>query len=151
MTPEIVDPGLNSAMGQIFFSELAGHLFTARETEAADRISKTYFAAERQQKLDHSQGGTIRLSDSPIDPGQPALSREELDSRTDALRSNGIVLLGDHFPLRTTSCPPHIAPLTCLRLQPPDFVRFMVHDIEALEAQGRVASMKLMLMVAYDW
>jgi len=27
----------------------------------------------------------------------------------------------------------------------------MVHDIEALEAQGRVASMKLMLMVAYDW
>jgi hypothetical protein len=138
-------------IGQVFYSELAGHLFTAHGTDIPDRISDTYFAAERRRRLGIPNDCATELPNPSVDPRLPTLSHEEIATATEALRSQGIILLYHQFPLRGPSISPHIASLACLRLQPPDFATFGDYDLREEKPPQRLAYFQLMLLIAYDW
>jgi len=50
MSFKTANPQVDGEMGQVFYSELAGHLFTARGSDEPGRISDRYFAREAQQR-----------------------------------------------------------------------------------------------------
>lgn len=148
MSLETANSRLDGEMGQVFYSELARHLFTARGTDKPGRINDTYFAGERQRRLDHSQEHMERF---PAYWELPTFDCEELAFRTHTLSSHGIILLRHHFPLCETSIPHHIAPLACLKLQPPDFKLSKECENEKAEAQQQLAYSQLVLLVACNW
>ena len=86
-------PSFGGIMGQVFYSELAGHLFAARGTDGPDRISDIYFAEERRQKLGNPKDCVITLPDSSVDPRLPTFSHDEIITAIETLRSQGIILL----------------------------------------------------------
>jgi len=150
MNPETI-PSFGDMMGQVFYSELAGHLFTARGTDRPDRTNDIFFAEERRQRLGYPKDSATESSDSSIDPQLPTFSHEEIMTGIETLRSQSMILLGHHFPSRGFSIVPRIAPLACLRLQPPDFELFQKRDMQRVTARKRLAYFQLMLLVAYDW
>ncbi|KAM0709398.1 hypothetical protein Q7P35_003436 [Cladosporium inversicolor] len=153
MAPETTNSQLDEAMEQIFYSELAGHLFTARGTDVSDRILNTQFTEDASQSLDCSQEITKNSSESSTHPSLATFSLEEATSRIYTLRSHVIKLLDDCFPTREAACVHAIAPLNLasLRLQPPNFALFQGLTIWRATAQENLACLQLMLLVAYDW
>lgn len=144
-------PSFGGMTGQVFYSKLAGHLFTARGTGGPDRISNTFFAEERRQRLENPKNHATESPDSSVDPRLPTFSREEIVTGIETLSSQGMILLDHQFPLRQSSIVSHIASLACLRLQPPDFELFQARRIQIATAPRRLAYFQLMLLVAYDW
>ena len=55
MSFKTANPQVDGEMGQVFYSELAGHLFTARGSDEPGRISDRYFAREAQQRVGRLQ------------------------------------------------------------------------------------------------
>lgn len=137
-------------MGQVFYSELAGHLFTAHGTDVPDRISITYFTEEKRRRLGIPNDCATESPNPSVDPRLPTLSHEEIATATEALRSRGIILLDYHFPLRGSLTAPHITSLACMRLQPPEFARFGDYGLREEKPPQRLAYVQLMLLVAYD-
>lgn len=131
MSLEMTDSQRGGEMGQVFDSELAGHLFTGRGTDTPGRISDTYFAGEKQQRLGHSQQRMVGFS---AGSGLPAFGLDEAKSRIRTLTLHGIILLEDHCPSCETLVPSLTAPLACLRLQPPDF-KLLDRSMEEAEAR----------------
>lgn len=58
MVPESLSSHFSVEVGQTFYSELAGHLFTARGTDVAGRIDNDYFARETQESAEHPRTGS---------------------------------------------------------------------------------------------
>jgi Mg2+ and Co2+ transporter CorA len=143
-------PSFGGMTGQVFYSELAGHLFPARGTDGPNRISDTFFAEERQRRLENSQDRPTRMPGSSVDPRLPTSNHEEIATGTEALRSQGLILLDDQFPNHRPSDVPPIASLAYLRLQPPDLSTLGFFARTNIERQRR-AYFQLMLLVAYDW
>jgi hypothetical protein len=147
MSLEMADFQPDGEMGQVFDSELAGHLFMGRGTDIPGRISDTYFAGEKQQRPGHSQQRMIGFS---AGSGLPAFGLDETKSRMRTLTLHGIILLEDHCPSCETLVPSLTAPLTCLRLQPPDS-KLLDNRMEEAEARQKLAYCQLVLLVAFNW
>ena len=148
MSLEMSDYPRDRKMGQAFYSEFAGHLFTARGTDKPGRISDTYFAGEGRQRLGQPQE---RMAGFSACPRLPSFDLDETKSRIRTLTLHGIILLEDHCPSYEALVPPTTAPLACLRLQPLDFELLLDDLIEQAEARPKQAYLQLVLLVACNW
>ena len=74
----------------------AGNLFTAHGSDRPDRISDTYFSAERLQIPDDSDCPAGEPNSS-IDSRLPNFSHEEVGTVTETPRLQGIILLDHQF------------------------------------------------------
>lgn len=128
----MADSRSDRELGQVFDSDLAGHLFTRRGTVVPGRISDTYFDGETQQRLGHSQQRMVGYS---AGSGPPAFGLDETKSRIRTPALHGIILLEDHCPSNETLIPSLTTPLACLRLRPPDFK--LLPDDRTKEAEAR--------------
>lgn len=148
MPLEMADSPRDGEMGQVFYSEFAGNLFTARGTDKPGRISDTYFAGERQQRPRHSQE---RMAGFSACSRLPSFDLDETKSRIRTLTLHGIILLEDCCPSFEALVPPLTAPLACLRAQPPDFELLLDNEMDHAEARQKLAYLQLVLLVACNW